>query len=275
VTAAGAAKCLAVLGDPIEHSRSPAMHEAALRVLGLPHHYLAFRVREEGLGAALLGARAMGFLGLNLTVPHKQAALRFVDARSPEAERIGAINTVRFTDFGLVGHNTDAAGFARALAELRSEPGPLSRRAVVLGGGGAARAVVDALLHVPHPPEIAWVSRDPTRLPAWGVEVCTWEALRLGDADLLVNATTVGMRHGPDSFPVALPISELGPDAGVIDLVYPRRSGGLLDDAAAAGFPGQDGLPMLLWQGVAALELWLERTLPVEAIDAMRATLGR
>ena len=270
MTAADAAKCLAVLGDPIDHSRSPAMHDAALRVLGLPHRYLAFRVREEGLAAALLGARAMGFLGLNLTVPHKQAALRFVDARSPEAERIGAINTVRFTDFGLVGHNTDAAGFAHGLAELRPER---VRRAVVLGGGGAARAAVDALLHGRDAPAIAWVSRDPTRLPAWGVEAGSWEALHLRDADLLVNATTVGMRHGPSNFPAALPLTELAPDACVIDLVYPRPAGGLLDDAATLGLRVQDGLPMLLWQGVAALELWLERRLPAEAIEAMRAAL--
>lgn len=267
---ADAARCLAVLGDPIAHSRSPAMHNAALRVLGLPHVYLAFRVRAEGLSAALLGARAMGFLGLNLTVPHKQAALAFVDARSPEAERIGAINTVRFTEYGLVGHNTDAAGFLRALGELRAEP---VRRAVVLGGGGASRAVVDALLHAPDPPEIAWVSRDPARLPHWGARACSWDTLGLRDVDLLVDATTVGMHGGPASFPVAVPVAELDGDACVIDLVYPRPGGGLLADAEAAGHRVQDGLPMLLWQGVAALELWLGRSLPPAAIEAMRSAL--
>ncbi len=267
--AANAAKCLAVLGDPIEHSRSPAMHNAALRVLGLPHRYFAFRVREEGLGAALFGARAMGFLGLNLTVPHKQAALQFVEARSPEAERIGAINTVRFTDFGLVGHNTDAAGFARALGELPSDA-PL-RRAVVLGGGGAARAVVHALLHLPEAPAIAWVSRDPARLPAWGATPQGWEGLQLRDVDLLVDATTVGMTHGPTAYPIELPLEELPAGARVIDLVYP--GGPLLDRAAALGHRVQDGLPMLLWQGVVALELWLDRTLPPEAIEAMRSAL--
>ena len=274
--AADAAKCLAVLGDPIEHSRSPAMHNAALQLLGLPHRYHVFRVRAEGLQAALLGARAMGFLGVNLTVPHKQAALRYVDARAPEAERIGAINTVRFTDFGLVGHNTDGVGFMRGLAEVC--PAAV-RKAVVLGGGGAARAVVDALLHHPTPPEIAWVSRDPGALPRWGARACAWAELDLRDADLLVDATTVGMPGGPSSFPVGLALTELAAEACVIDLVYAsRRSAegapdGLLERAAAVGHRVQDGLPMLLWQGVAALELWLERPLPAEAVAVMRAAL--
>lgn len=274
------AKCLGVLGDPIEHSRSPAMHNAALQLLGLPHRYHAFRVRPNGLQAALLGARAMGFLGVNLTVPHKQAALRHVDARAPEAERIGAINTVRFTDFGLVGHNTDGVGFLRGLAEVCPSA---VRKAVVLGGGGAARAVVDALRHEPSPPEIAWVSRDPGALPSWGAKPCAWAELDLRDADLLVDATTVGMPGGPPSFPVGLPLTELASGACVIDLAYssrraaaeggPRAPEGLLEHAAAVGHRVQDGLPMLLWQGVAALELWLDRPLPPEAVAVMRAAL--
>jgi shikimate dehydrogenase len=119
------------------------------------------------------------------------------------------------------------------------------------------------------------VSRDPNRLPAWnGTRPCPWDAVPLRDADLLVNTTTVGMRGGPTSFPGALPLAELSSNACVIDLVYPRPGGGLLDAAAAAGHRVQDGLPMLLWQGVAALELWLDRPLPAEAIEAMRSALS-
>jgi len=253
------------------------MHGAALRVLGLDHVYLAFRVAAEELGTALRGAGSLGFGGVNLTVPHKQAALTIVDELSEAARRIGAVNTVLFDGGRLLGDNTDSPGFARALAELG---GPAPRRAMVLGGGGAARAVVDALLGEVGALELRWVSRRPERLSFSGAG----ERLRCLDyaaiaghlgVDVLVNCTTVGMDGGPEEFPIRLALDTLdGPRPRVIDIVYPRRPGGLLDRAEAAGAAVQDGREMLLWQGVIALERWLGRSLPEDAIAAMRVALA-
>ncbi|MCA9711823.1 MAG: shikimate dehydrogenase (NADP+), partial [Myxococcales bacterium] len=140
----GLPRVFGVLGDPVAHSRSPAMHGAAFAALGLPHCYFAFHVRPPQLAAALAGARALGLGGLNLTVPHKQAACALVDALDPAAARIGAVNTVCMEGSRLVGLDTDGEGFLAGLAEL---PGGEPSSAVVLGSGGAARAVVDALAH--------------------------------------------------------------------------------------------------------------------------------
>jgi shikimate dehydrogenase len=271
-------RCFGVLGDPVAHSRSPAMHAAAFAALGLPHHYLAFHVDAAGLPAALAGARALGFGGLSVTVPHKQAAAALCDELTPTARRIGAVNTIVLADAGLCGDNTDGLGFAAAVGELA---GGAIERAVILGGGGAALAVVDAVVHTLQVADVRWVTRDPaalraTRAPAAGVRVIGYAELAAGPlaADLLVHCTTVGMRGGPRELPVALALDSLRPGARVVDIVYPRPVGGLLDRAADAGFAVQDGLPMLLWQGVRALERWLARPLPADAVAAMRAALA-
>lgn len=274
--------CFGVLGDPVAHSRSPAMHAAAFGVLGLPHKYLAFHVPSARLAQALAGARALGFGGLNLTLPHKQAALSAMDGLGAAARRIGAVNTVCFTATGMIGHNTDGQGFAAAAREL--DPTPL-RSALVLGAGGAALAVVDALLYELLVGRVRWVSRDPAALAQvlagrpelrGRVVIGSYDELASTPlaADLLVNCTSVGMVSGPSSFPVPLALETLAPRARVIDVVYPRRPGGLLDQAARLGLRVQDGLPMLLWQGVRALELWLGDPMPLDVLAAMRAALS-
>ena len=274
--------CFGVFGDPVAHSRSPAMHAAAFAALGLPHRYLGFHVPSARLAPALAGARALGFGGVNLTLPHKQAALPAMDGLGAAARRIGAVNTVCFTSAGMVGHNTDGQGFAAAAREL--DPTPL-RSALVLGAGGAALAVVDALLYELLVGRVRWVSRDPAALaqvlagrPELRGRVVLGSYAELTTAplevDLLVNCTSVGMVSGPSSFPVPLALETLAPRARVIDVVYPRRPGGLLDQAAGLGLRVQDGLPMLLWQGVRALELWLGEPMPLEVVAAMRAALS-
>lgn len=266
------AQAFGVLGHPVAHSRSPAMHNAAFLQLGLPHRYFAFQVHPDGLADALAGAKALGIGGLNLTVPHKRAACALMDRLDPAAERIGAVNTVVMEGGKLVGHNTDGAGFLAALAELGGQP---PRRVVVFGSGGAARAVVDALHHTAGL-ELAWVSRRPDALPPGPWKPTAWDELpeAAAGADLLVNATTVGMKGGPANFPVPPPLDTLADGARVIDLVYPRPLGGLLDQAAKAGLVGQDGLPTLLWQGVRALEEWMAQSLDVPVVEAMRAAIG-
>lgn len=268
-------RCFGIFGDPVAHSRSPDMHNAAFAALGLPHRYFAFHVRPHALANALTGARGMGLGGLNLTVPHKRAAVTHMDRLTAEAGRIGAVNTVVIRKGELVGHNTDGAGFLDALAELGGGP---PRSAVVLGGGGAARSVIDALRHSESPTDVVWVSREHARLPALdGVARCGYGELAaaLAGAQLLVNATTVGMRGGPERFATPLPLDRLARGTRVVDLVYPRLPDGLLDQADRLGARTQDGLATLLWQGVRALELWLGIALPASVVATMRRSLHR
>lgn len=274
-------RCFGVLGDPVAHSRSPAMHAAAFASLGLPHRYMAFHVGASALGAAIAGAGALGFGGLNLTVPHKQRALGHVDRLTDAARRIGAVNTVVFEEGGVVGDNTDGVGFAAAARELDGAPVEL---ATVLGAGGAALAVVDAIVGELLVPGgcVRWVTRDPAALlpvlaaRPWlaGVVPAAYATGAERGAQLLVNCTTVGMRGGPSEFPAPLLLGGLAARARVIDAVYPRAAGGLLDQAEGLGLRVQDGLPMLLWQGVRALERWLDRGVPDATVAAMRAALG-
>ncbi|MGH1341599.1 MAG: shikimate dehydrogenase family protein [Nannocystales bacterium] len=261
-----------MLGHPIGHSKSPAMHTAAFEALGLPHRYLAFDVAPDGLADALVGAAALGFGGLNLTVPLKTHALALMDELAPEAEAIGAVNTVCFTEAGTLGRNTDGAGFMEALRPLLDT---LPARAVVLGGGGASRAVAHALAE--SGVQVQWVSRRPGALPGWsGVTALGYDELWavLGEAELLVNGTTVGMQGGALGFPVPVEVTALPARAVVADLVYPEPTGGLVAQARSRGLRAMDGLPMLWGQGVLALEHWLGVSLHTRARTAMRVSLG-
>lgn len=273
------AKSLGVLGDPVHHSKSPAMHAAALKVLGLAHHYGAYHVKASELQGALEGARALGFLGLNLTIPHKVAALSYVDELHPSARRIGAINTVEIRREGLVGHNTDAPGFVRGWAELGQAP-PAS--VLLLGSGGAAKAVADGVAQAWPECRICWVSRKPSRIElpegiASRVSRHGYQELQGSDlakaCTLWVNATSVGLEQGPPDFPAPLPIHELGPGHSVVDIVYAKRETALITAARAQGARTQDGRSMLLWQGVLALEIWLGQEICSAAIEAMREVL--
>ncbi|HVI02895.1 MAG TPA: shikimate dehydrogenase [Enhygromyxa sp.] len=276
-------RCFGVFGDPIAHSRSPIMHNAAFAALELPHRYLPFHVSTGRLGPAVRGSAALGFGGANLTTPLKQAVVGLCDRLSDTAARIGAVNTLRFVPdlesggVAIHGHNTDGRGFLDAFDEL---PGAAPKQAIVLGAGGASLAIVDALLAAFPQLELTWVSRRPER-PRWvetipgaaeRVRECSWAELELR-GELLVNTTTVGLASGPEAFPVELDLRGLEAGARVIDIVYPRPPDGLLDRAVEAGLIVQDGLPMLLWQGVRALELWLDLALPDHAIEAMRTAL--
>ena len=278
-------RCFGVFGQPVAHSRSPAMHGAAFELLGLPHRYMAFAVAPERLPEAVRGAAALGFGGVNLTVPHKQAALELCDTLAPNARRIGAVNTLRFDGDGIHGHNTDGAGFLAGLDELE---GPPPTHATVLGAGGASLAIVDALLERFPALELTWVSRDPARIEAHlaagigpgpdaraRVRPCAWASFEQPRGQLLVNTTIVGLAGGPAEFPRPVALDGLDTGARVIDIVYPRPSEGLLARADGAGLATQDGLPMLLWQGVRALELWLSRSLSMPAVTAMREALHR
>ncbi|WP_135829356.1 shikimate dehydrogenase [Halorussus halobius] len=258
-----------LLGDPVGHSLSPPMHEAAYDDLGLDARYVTFE--PDDLGAAIEGARALGVAGLNVTIPFKRDALDYVEP-DDLAARIGAVNTVDFSaaDAGTppTGHNTDAAGVRRAFAH--HDVTLADRDAVVVGAGGAARATAFALadagatVHVANrtverAEELAEAVGD--RTTAGGLDAL--EA-RVSAADVLVNATSVGMEE--DRSPV--PADALHADLAVLDAVYRPLDTRLLRDARERGATAVDGAWMLLYQGVEAFELWTGRDAPVDAMNA-------
>lgn len=268
----GTTRVVGIFGDPVTHSLSPPMQNAALRAAGIDAVYVPFHVTASGLGEALRAIRAMHILGVNLTVPHKEAACALVDELDPEAELIGAVNTIVNRDGRLHGHNTDAPGLLRALGEELGVA-PAGRRVLVTGAGGAARAAVVALARA----GAAWigvVNRTPERAARMLAEIApqlqgtTFAALPLaeglpelhgGGVDLLVNGTTVGL-HG-EPFPLA-PAACVHPGGAVYDMVYRREPTPLVAAATAAGLAAADGLGMLAGQGEEAFRLWFGEAPP-------------
>jgi shikimate dehydrogenase len=265
----GGTRVAGIIGWPVEHSLSPAMHNAAFAALDLNWTYVAFPVPPERAEQAIAGLAAAGCAGLNATIPHKLAALRAASSASEAAVAIGAANTlVPDGDGGFRADNTDAAGFLRAL----DEQAPLQLAgadALVLGAGGAARAVVHALRL--RGARVRVANRTAARAAELGDPVpFAPEALDLvaGQSALVVNATSLGLRG--DGPPPELPLAGLGRGQVVADVVY--RPGGTpwLAAAAARGARTVDGLGMLLHQGAAAFAQWTGREPP---LDAMRAAL--
>lgn len=278
---------LGVVGDPVDHSLSPPMQNAALQESGLDLAYARFRITPNELAEALDLFRGLDFVGLNLTVPHKMAALSLVDEVDAAAQKIGAINTVIFRDAKSLGYNTDGAGFARAIREEFSVD-LRDLRVLLLGaGGGAGRAIAwqcasencERLVLVNRTfakaqalaRELAPAFSGPRVLgPEARLEAVGWDErflrTQLERTDLVVNATTLGLAP---SDPAPLSSSLIAPHHMIYDLVCnPTR---LLTAAAGSGARGANGRTMLLHQGALAFELWFERPAP---ISAMRATLA-
>ena len=267
---------LGVLGHPVGHSLSPAMHNAAIDALGLDWVYLALPVPAEGLATVVRGLEAIGCRGLNVTIPHKQAVAGLCRRLSPLAERVGAVNTlVPLEGGGWLGTNTDVEGFLTPLRDQNWQ----GRQALVLGNGGSARAVVAALVEL-ELDTITVVGRRPEALAAFAADCSSW-APRLGTctldrplepllaaADLVVNTTPVGMNS--DQCPLSPgQLAVLRPMATVYDLIYVPRPTQLLRQAAARGCSTIDGLTMLVHQGAASLRLWSGRSdVPVAAMAA-------
>jgi shikimate dehydrogenase len=273
------ARLFGVLGDPVDHSLSPAMHNAAFAACGLPHLYLRFRVPSESLADALVEARRLAMGGLNLTLPLKEVALSLVDEVTPEAKRIGAVNTIVFDDDGrTLGDNTDARGFLRALEGRVALPGA---HVVIIGAGGSARAVGTALATagcrhvtianrtVPRAAELARALEDLNGLETTviGLDVLE-DGIGLGDVRLVVNTTSTGL--GDDTIAIRHGATPSG--CVFMDLVYGPQASAFLRGAARARRPTIDGAGMLLHQGAIAFERWTGRPAP---LDAMRRALGR
>jgi len=281
----GHTQVVGVIGWPIAHSVSPAMHDAAFEALGLDWCYVPFPVPPARLGEAIAGARALGVRGLNATIPHKQALLSLVDDLTPAARAIGAVNTIAVRGERLLGHNTDAGGFLRALREAGFAPEGC--RALVLGAGGAARAVVYALLSVGG--RVTLLNRTLERAAALAHEFAglfprdtltagVLDAATLGQVGitdgLIVNATSLGMWPAVDTSPWPEE-ARLSGSAFVFDLVYNPRTTRLMRQAQAAGARAVDGLGMLVHQGAEAFALWTGVEPPVEVMyAACTALLG-
>jgi len=277
---------LSVFGDPVAHSRSPQMHNAALNACGIEARYCRLHIRPEELGEALRLLPKAGFIGTNLTIPHKAAALEFLDAMDEHAQKIGVVNTVVVEGERLIGFNTDGPGLLRA---IRAEFGVDLRdlRVMVLGAGGGAGRAIAAQCAVENCERLVLVNRTFEKArqlaaelepffkgprvfgPVRRLEAIPWEepqlAAQLANTDLVINATSCGMKR---TDPSVLPESLLRANLLVYDTIYTAQLTPLLEDAQAAGARTANGASMLLYQGVLSFEIWFNRPAPVEVMQA-------
>ena len=281
---------LAVLGSPVEHSLSPAMHNAALEALGSDLRYAKIGCPPENLAEAVDCARRANFLGLNLTIPHKFAALKLCTELDDTARQLGAVNTLLFDGSRTAGFNTDGPGLFRAIREVFSFD-LRDLRVMVLGAGGGAGSAAALQCALEKCPRLVLVNRTENKAhdiaqratqllhtdrlegPEDPVTVIPLEesALReqLTRTDLVINATSLGMKL---TDPRLIPAAILTPDLMVYDMIYRPSVTRLLEDAQATGARTANGLSLLLHQGALSLEIWLNRPTP---LDVMRRALDR
>ena len=261
----GTTRVVALFGFPVEHTLSPVMQNAAFAHCGLDYCYIPFAVHPKDLGSGIDALRSLNLCGANLTIPHKESAIPFLDLLDDEARSIGAVNTIVHRSGELTGYNTDGKGFVASLREqgIQTE----GRRVLIIGAGGASRAVGYYLsrsakaLHI--------YNRTPGKaeslasfLSGGGADVQVLQDLSfLPSYDVIVNATPLGLRDGD---PLPFDPSLLSASQAVCDLIYHKTP--LLERAEQMGCTTADGLGMLLWQGVFAFELWTGMQPPVEVM---------
>ncbi len=270
----GKTRLCGIIGDPIEHTMSPVMHNAAFRQMGIDYLYVPFKVKQEELAKAIDGVKALNIRGLNVTIPHKVAVIQFLDKLDHLAEKISAVNTIVNDDGILTGYNTDGAGFLQALLEKRIES--RGKNTVILGAGGASRAISFSLADrgahlviLNRRLELDWAEELASRISqTFSKEVEALELNRenlarvLDRADIVVNATSMGMTPDIDETPVTSDL--LKPDLTVFDIVYNPIKTRLLRESEAAGARTVSGLDMLVWQGALAFEKWTGLKAPIE-----------
>lgn len=273
----GKAACAGVMGWPVAHSKSPQLHGHWLQRYGVDGAYIPLPVAPDQLVEAVAGLKALGFAGWNVTIPHKQAMLALVDELSPEAQAIGAVNTViRLDDGRYQGHNTDAFGFMENLRQAQPDFDFQGKSALLLGAGGASRAVVQGLLSAGIT-QLVIANRSLERaeslaadfrktfahVPDLACRALAWDmaSQAAGDVQLLVNATSLGMQGKP---PLDLKLEGLPTSALVTDLVYNPLQTPLLAWASQRGNATVDGLGMLLHQARAGFEAWFKTPVAVD-----------
>ena len=265
-----------IIGDPLGHTMSPAMHNAAFNSLGLNYVYVPFKVKSMELRKAIEGIRGLNLRGVNVTIPHKVAVVQLLDKLDPLAERIGAVNTIINDEGILTGYNTDATGFLQTLHDRNVEPA--EKKVLLLGAGGAARAIGHILTRekakvtiLNRKQDLSWAEDLAARLSRnYKTDVkaleLTPENLKkaISNAEILVNATSLGMSPEIDATPV--PAELLRADLTVFDVVYNPLQTRLLREAKAVGAQTIDGLEMLVRQGAVSFEIWTGVKPPVEVM---------
>ena len=270
---------LGIIGYPIGHSISPIFQQAGLDHLGIDATYEKWEVTPMGVGDFVAGLRAPGTLGINITVPHKQAVIPFLDEVDEWATAAGAVNTIVNHDGHLTGHNTDGPGFLRALL-VETGYDPSRTRALILGAGGAARGIllalvrggVDSLVIANRTLERAETLAQLSSDNGVGSEAISLSGDALTEAaasaNLIVNCTTMGMSHGPDEHGSPISAAQIPATAIVNDVVYTPLLTPILKEAAAAGATALGGLPMLVYQGVLSFQMWTGVDAPVDVMLA-------
>lgn len=276
----GRTKLTGFFAKPASHSLSPLMHNLAFSHWGIDAVYLAFEVDQTNLRQAVESIRTLDMLGVNVSMPNKTAVLAYLDQLSPEAELIGAVNTIVHQEQRLIGYNTDGMGFVRSVNETGH---PIkNQKIVVLGAGGAAKAIVVQMAlegaqeitiykrlnatFLPLKEYFAKVSEKtgcPIRLHDYADE--SQLALDLSQANLLINATDIGMGSKKDQLPIA-DVKLLHSQLAVFDLIYSPSETRLIQEAKKMGIKAYNGLGMLIHQGAIAFELWTHREMPVQNI---------
>jgi len=270
VKIAGTTKVTGLFGYPVEHSLSPAMHNAAFDYLGLDYCYVTFPVHPTLLGDAVNAIKALDLKGVNVTVPHKEQVIPLLDDIDEEASFIGAVNTIKNSEGRLKGYNTDGRGFMESLAEAGIAV--QDKRVVIIGAGGACRAISYYLSQEASNLRIFDIDGDKAGKLVNDLSTIRTNVGRvhgvdsLGDVDILINATPLGLKDGD---PMPVNFSLLGQAVTVCDLIYKKTP--LLDAASKKGCKTLDGLGMLLHQGVIAFEIWTGIKPPV---DIMRNAIA-
>ena len=274
MTISGKTRVCGVIGDPIEHSLSPIMHNAAFQALDLDYVFLAFKVKPSYVVDAVNGMRALNIRGLNVTMPHKKTVMASLDRIDLSAQIINSVNTILNKENLLFGFNTDGVGAVKALKENGVEL--KGRKVLLLGAGGAARAIAYAMAK--EADELAVLNRTVKdaqalarlvekaankRIVAGSLSLEDIDA-NLQDSDVLINATSVGMKPRPDQTPV--PIELLRKNLSVMDIVYNPLETKLAKDAKAVGAKVVSGVEMLIYQGAASFEIWTGKSAPVEVM---------
>lgn len=273
---------LGVIGHPIAHSLSPAMQNAGIQAAGLDYAYIAMPVQPEKLSCAVEGLRALGFCGFNVTIPHKQAVMAYLDEIQADARLIGAVNTVAIKDGKLIGYNTDMTGFIQAMKDRGFQPA--GKNALLLGAGGAARAIICGLLkegvksltiavrNVVKAQNVAGCFAD-----AMDIEVLDWHSQEfkaaLARTQLLINSTPLGMAPKVDAMP-PVDWTLVSEDAFVYDIIYTPAETLFLRTAREHGCNVLNGEAMLVGQGREAFRIWTGKELPKEPMaEALRSCL--
>ena len=276
----GKTKLVGFFASPASHSLSPMMHNTSFEACGINAIYLAFDVDQESLEQAVAGIRTFSMLGVNVSMPNKIAVIDYLDELSPEAKLIGAVNTIVNRKGHLIGYNTDGMGFVRSVKETGHSI--KNRKIIVLGAGGAAKAIIVQMALEGAREIIVYKRKNSTFLPLKSyfdqVAAQTGCRLRVRDyadevqlakdletAELLVNATDIGMGGKKASLPIAN-VGWLHTDLAVFDLIYSPKETRLLQEAKKVGAQGYNGLGMLIHQGAIAFELWTNKEMPVQLV---------